>query len=139
MIELGSCVGISASYQAAALELNGAGRLVTLEGAEALAERTARSLDEMGLSHRASVRIGRFSDTLDDVLKELEPVGIAFIDGHHIEQATVQYMEQIAAYAGPESLLIFDDINWSEGMRKAWRTIADDPRFALTVEMRSIG
>jgi hypothetical protein len=36
-------------------------------------------------------------------------------------------------------VLMFDDINWSPGMASAWRTIASDPRFALTVDLRSMG
>lgn len=139
VVELGSCVGISACYQAAALELNGGGRLVTLEGAKPLAERSTRSLEELGLTSRAAVRAGRFSDTLDETLTELKPLGMAFIDGHHIEQATLEYAEQILDAVGDEAVLVFDDINWSDGMRAAWRSITADPRYALTVDLRSIG
>ncbi|HYP44810.1 MAG TPA: class I SAM-dependent methyltransferase [Propionibacteriaceae bacterium] len=139
VVELGSCVGISACYLASALELNGIGRLVTLEGAQPLAERSTRSLEELGLTHRASVRAGRFTDTLDDALGDLRPVAMAFVDGHHIEQATLDYAEQILDAACDEAVLVFDDINWSDGMRAAWRSITADPRFALTVDLRSIG
>ena len=94
-VELGSCVGISASYEAAALELNGRGRLITLEGADVLAERSQRTIDELGLGDRAAVRLGQFSATLPGTLNDLPPVGYAFIDGHHVEDATIDYMEQI--------------------------------------------
>lgn len=139
VLELGSCVGISACYQAAALELNGSGRLVTLEGAEPLARRSARSLEELGLQHRATVRTGRFADTLDDAVAAQAPIGLAFIDGHHIEEATLHYGERILSAADSEAVLVFDDINWSAGMRRAWQQIAEDHRFALTVQMRSFG
>ena len=138
-LEMGACVGVSAAYQAAALELNGSGRLITLEGADVLATRSARTLEELGLDQRAKVIEGRFTDTLDGALAELKPIGMAFIDGHHIESATVDYMNAILPFAADEALLIFDDINWSEGMRKAWTTIADDPRFALTVDLGATG
>lgn len=139
VIELGACVGISACYQAAALELNGAGRLVTLEGADVLAARSSRSIEEMGLAHRAQVRLGRFTDTLPDVVDEYAPVDMAFIDGHHVEQATLDYAEQILGRASDEALVIFDDIRWSAGMERAWQTVVDDDRYALTVEMRQLG
>lgn len=139
VLELGACVGVSACYQAAALDLNGTGQLVTLEGAASLAERSTRSLEELGLTHRASVRTGRFTDTLEDVLVKLKPVDMAFIDGHHVEQATLQYMEQILGAVGEEAVLVFDDINWSDGMRRAWQSIVADERFALTVDLRSVG
>jgi len=138
-LEMGACVGISASYQAAALELNNTGRLITLEGAPTLAARSARTLEELLLGHRAEVRLGRFADTLSDSLSQLRPLGMAFIDGHHVERATLDYAEAILGSAGPEALLVFDDINWSDGMRNAWSTIVEDDRYALTVDLRSVG
>lgn len=139
VIELGSGVGISACYQAAALELNGQGRLVTLEGADVLAARSRRSIEELALAHRAQVRLGRFTDTLPDVVAEYAPLDVAFIDGHHVEQATLDYAEQILADVSDEALIIFDDIHWSSGMERAWHAVVQDRRFALTVEMRQLG
>jgi predicted O-methyltransferase YrrM len=139
-VELGACVGISAAYQAAALELNGQqGRLVSLEGAEVLAARSTRTLESLGLQSRASVRVGRFSDTLGPTLADLSPVDWVFLDGHHDEKATLDYMEQILPSLANDAILIFDDINWSDGMRRAWKQVVADPRFALTVDLRSVG
>jgi predicted O-methyltransferase YrrM len=138
-LEMGACVGISASYQAAALKLNGGGRLLTLEGSELLAERSATTLEEMGLADFGAVKLGPFSETIDASIKELQPVDWAFIDGHHVEAATIEYMEKLTAAAAPNAVLVFDDINWSPGMQRAWRQIVDDPRFSLTVDLRTIG
>ena len=139
-VELGACVGVSASYQAAALELNGgAGRLVSLEGSSVLADWSSRTLRELGLDDRATIRVGRFSDTLSDTVQELAPLQWAFIDGHHDELATLQYMEQIMPTLATEAILVFDDIDWSVGMRRAWQQVVEDPRFCLTVDLRSVG
>jgi predicted O-methyltransferase YrrM len=139
VLELGACVGISASYQSAALELNGDGRLVSLEGAPVLAARSRRSLEELGLAHRATVVEGRFADTLDGAISELRPIEMAFIDGHHVEDATIDYMERILAAVADEAVLVFDDIHWSPGMTSAWRTIEADPRFALALDLGTLG
>lgn len=139
VVELGSCVGISAAYQAAALAMNGGGTLVTLEGAPALAARTAETLDGLGLSARARVVEGRFADTLDGVLAGAAPVGLAFVDGHHVGSATLDYAERILAATAPEAVLVFDDIAWSPDMAAAWRALAADPRFALTLDLRTVG
>ena len=48
-LELGSCVGISAAYIAAALELNEAGKLLTIEGAEPLATIASNNLQKLQL------------------------------------------------------------------------------------------
>ncbi len=138
-LEMGSCVGISASYQAAALELNGRGRLITLEGAGQLAACSAHTLADLDLDHRTEVRQGRFSDTLRSAIADLEPIEFAFVDGNHLEDATIEYMQAVTSAAADESVLVFDDINWSDGMRRAWSRIVGDDRFALTLDLRSVG
>ena len=138
-LEMGACVGISASYQSAAMSLNGRGRLMSLEGAETLAERSQNTLRELGLADIAQVKLGAFSHTLASSLADLAPVSWAFIDGHHDGAATLAYTEQILEAAGPEAVLVFDDINWSRGMKAAWQAIVADQRFALTVDLRSVG
>lgn len=138
-IELGCCVGISASYQARALHLNGdGGQLWTLEGAPAFAEVATRHFAEQGLSNVAAV-VGRFQDTLDGVLHTQGPIDYAFIDGHHDEAATLRYCDQILPRCASRAVLVFDDIAWSKGMRRAWRHLAADPRFAVTIDCGEIG
>ncbi|MDF2898328.1 MAG: hypothetical protein K0Q46_5114 [Rhodococcus erythropolis] len=140
LLELGSCVGISAAYQAAALEVNGGdGRLISLEGVEALAERSTRTLEEIGLSHRAEVRVGEFSTTLSRAISDLEPIDFAFIDGNHDEAATIAYADGLHPHLADEAVLIFDDISWSDGMVRAWQHVVGDQRYALTVDLNFVG
>jgi predicted O-methyltransferase YrrM len=138
-IELGACVGVSAGYQAAAMELNGRGRLLSLEGAPQLVARSARTIDDLGLSHRVSFVEGSFALTIDEALRSIAPVQYAFIDGHHIEVATVDYMERIMKVVDNEAILVFDDIHWSAGMKRAWERICSDPRFSMFVDLGKVG
>lgn len=137
-LELGTCLGISAAYHGAALKLNKAGKLVTLEGSESLAEYSRSNLAELGLDN-VEVVCGRFVDTLPDVLNTHAPIDYAFVDGHHAEQPTIDYFNMIAEHASEFSLFVFDDISWSDGMRSAWRQIADDPRVKVALDLRTIG
>jgi predicted O-methyltransferase YrrM len=136
-VELGTCVGISAAYQAAALAMNGRGRLVTLEGYEVLSGVARGNLASLGLSAVVEVRQGRFADTLPTTLEE-QPPDYGFIDGHHHEASTLAYYDAFARAARDRMVLVLDDISWSPGMRNAWRGIRDDPRtvVALTIEGR---
>lgn len=130
-VELGTCVGVSSSYIASALELNGRGRLVTLEGSSSLAEVARANLASVGLT-TVDIRVGTFAATLGGVLEEMHQVDFVFIDGHHDGQATVRYFEQVRPYLSDTNVVIFDDIDWSKGMREAWRTIAESaPSHAL--------
>ncbi len=139
VLELGTCVGVSSAYIGAALELNGAGRLITLEGGKALAERSHHTLSELGLSHRVEVVQGAFADTLAGVLERVAPLQLAFIDGHHQEEPTLAYTEQVMPTLSEEAVLAYDDINWSEGMLRAWDSLDNDPRFAMTLNLGAMG
>lgn len=138
-LELGTALGISGAYQGAALSLNGVGHLVSLEGSEVLARIAEDGFRLLGLSSCAEVVVGRFEDNLPDILKKHRPVDYVFIDGHHDYEATLSYTEQILPFLGESAVLVYDDIAWSVGMRRAWRKIESDVRMAATLDMGSMG
>jgi predicted O-methyltransferase YrrM len=137
-LELGTSLGISAAYQGAGLELNGNGRLITIEGAPALADSARRNLAMLGLDHRVEVLTGRFSDHLPDLLKN--GFDFSFIDGDHEEEATVAYFDGIVTSTrGQRQLTVLDDVRWSPGMARAWQRIRDDSRTRVAVEWHGMG
>lgn len=137
-LELGTCLGISTAYQAAALALNRRGRIITLEGAPTLAERAREDFERLGLANIV-LRVGRFQDTLGQVLHDEPRIDFAFIDGHHEEHATLGYFEQLCPFFSETAIVVFDDIQWSKGMQRAWRTIAADQRITLSVDLFWVG
>jgi predicted O-methyltransferase YrrM len=137
-VELGTAVGISAAYQAAALRVNGRGGLTTLEGAASLANIAQRNLDRLGLG-TVEVVVGRFRDTLSRVLASRQPVDYVFIDGHHDEQATLNYFEIMNPFLAGTALLVFDDIAWSSDMKRCWNTIVNDRRVITAVDLGPVG
>ncbi len=137
-LELGTCLGISAAYQGAALALNNRGRLITLEGAEPVAALARETLSGLGID-RVGITIGRFQDTLQHVLNGNEPFDYAYIDGHHDGAATVGYFEQIKPHLSAKALLVFDDIRWSASMTEAWERIIGDPLVAVSADLVDMG
>jgi predicted O-methyltransferase YrrM len=137
-IEMGTAVGISAAYQGAALRLNGDGDLVTLEGAGSLANIARKNFQELGLD-TVDVVVGRFQDTLPDVLASRKPVDYVFVDGHHDERATLDYFDQILPFLSGISLVVFDDIAWSDGMKRAWGRIAHHEAVEVAVDLGPVG
>lgn len=137
-IELGTAVGISGAYEAAAMKLNGAGKLITLEGADSLASIAAGNFAGLGLDNVDVIR-GRFQDTLSKVLSANRAVDFAFIDGHHDEAATLRYFNDfLPVLAGP-AVAVFDDIQWSEGMKRAWNEIRGRKEVRLSLDLGSMG
>lgn len=133
-LELGTCVGVSAAYQAAGMQLNGFGELITLEGNRDLADQAHEFWRGVRLDNVTAV-VGRFQHSLPGVLAS-NRVDYAFVDGSHHEAATIEYFERIAARANPGAVLVFDDITWSPSMLRAWERIRQDP---LTAAHAAIG
>jgi predicted O-methyltransferase YrrM len=137
-IELGTCMGLSASFQASALLLSGNGKMVTLEGADPLASLAKQNFQTLGLNN-IKVVVGRFQDTLHMVLNENGPIDYAFLDGHLDGVATINYFEEIAPFCKNKAVLIVDNIFWSQSMKKAWRYIEADKRIKVTFNLRHLG
>lgn len=137
-LELGTNMGISAAYQASALKLIGAGRLITLEGDEARARAARDHLRQLGLDN-IEVVLGRFRDTLPAVLSACGTIDFTFIDGHHDELATREYFDLIASHLSRPAVVALDDISWSQGMRRAWAVIRRDPRVRVAIDLRVLG
>jgi len=135
-IELGTNVGISAAYQATAL--NERGTLTTFD-VSPYRVRLARQLHAALNISNIRYEIGLFDETLPTALQTLDPVDYAYIDGNHRYQPTIDYFNLIWRHTAEDALFVFDDIRWSGEMKLAWQRIATDPRVALAVNFHSMG
>jgi predicted O-methyltransferase YrrM len=139
VIELGTNVGISSAYLAAGLkDSRSGGRVLTLESSP-YRLRLARDLhQQLGLDN-ISYQQGLFIDTLAPSLEVTDSIEMAFVDGHHQYQPTLDYFDSIWGRSVDHCLFIFDDIRWSEGMEKAWSDLRADPRVTIAVDLGSMG
>jgi predicted O-methyltransferase YrrM len=62
-----------------------------------------------------------------------------FVDGNHQKEATLRYFKLCLPKVHENSLLIFDDIYWSRGMKEAWNEIKAHPEVTVTVDLFWIG
>lgn len=137
-LEFGTCLGISTLYQAAALTINRSGTIVTMEGAESLAAIAQKNFSLLGYENIVS-RIGKFDDILPGIVRDNGPFDYVFIDGHHEEQATVNYFTSLVPFLKNGAVILFDDIHWSSGMKRAWRTITQHTIVNHFVDLYQIG
>jgi predicted O-methyltransferase YrrM len=137
-LELGTGIGISAGYEAAALELNGGGRLITLDGSAEWSVVAEEGLSSLGLG-RVEFRVGPIADTLPNALERSAPVDYAFVDAEHTEEATVGYFESIVPHMSPQGVMVFDDIPWTRELRRTWSRIAHDERVSAAFALGRMG
>jgi predicted O-methyltransferase YrrM len=135
-VELGTCVGLSAAYQAAAMATDD-GHLVTLEGYPDLAAVAEEVWSELDLAN-VDVVVGRFAHALEPVLAAA-PVDYAYVDGNHHEDPTLAYFTAVQRHCTKRSLVVLDDINWSAGMRRAWQRVVADPAVTAHADLGRLG
>lgn len=135
ILELGTSLGISTAYMALA---NPHAYVVTAEGSNAIAAEAFRNFTDLHLTNIETVE-GNFDDTLPTILEELPSLDMAFIDGNHRLKPTLQYFEQILARTHNFSVIVLDDIHWSNEMEQAWETIKKDPRVRMTIDLFFVG
>jgi predicted O-methyltransferase YrrM len=162
IIELGTSLGISSLYisQGCPAET----QIFTLEGSPAIAQIARHNFDwffntfnKIGLRRnnpkmlnfdfyetiiptidsekRIKIVEGNFNHTFKNTLSHIGKLDFAFIDGNHRYEPTVQYFNQALAHTREGTILIFDDIHWSEDMEKAWTEIQAHPSVKLTIDL----
>jgi predicted O-methyltransferase YrrM len=137
-LELGTSLGMSASYQAAALSLNGTGTIVTLEVEPSLVSMAQQTFTVLGLEN-ARVVPGEIRQTIGNVLEQQRRIDLAFIDADHKGERAQAFFEQIAPFVTNGGVLVFDDIYYSLGMKKAWNRIRTDKRVAAYLDLIRVG
>lgn len=135
ILELGTSLGMSSSYIASAAPQ---ATVITIEGAKSVAE-TAKNNHQVLQLDNVDVITGKFEEVLPDVLKNLEAVDLAFIDGNHRFEPTKNYFEQLLSKVTPQSIFIFDDIHWSKEMEDVWELIKQHRAVTATIDLFFIG
>jgi predicted O-methyltransferase YrrM len=135
MIELGTGMGISSLYLAMA---NPGGKLHTCEGSHAVAGLAEDGFARLGVGN-IEVHRGRFSDLLPGLLELTGSGFFIFIDGDHRESNLVSYVSRVMAAGREDLVMVMDDIHWSRGMHRAWKSIISMPEVSLSIELFNAG
>lgn len=135
VLELGTSLGITTSYLALG---NNKATITSLEGAPEVAALAAKNFQQLGLENTTIVE-GNFDQTLGPVLSNMQWVDLAFIDGNHRQEPTERYFSELLPKLNNDSVLIFDDIHWSQEMEQAWQTIREHPEVRCSIDLFHIG
>lgn len=134
VLELGTSMGLSTAYMASA-----GADVHTIEGCPNIAARAGQNFRALGLEGKVHQYVGNFDTELSKVLGGIPSPDIVYIDGNHREEPTVQYFIECLPYLKPSSLVIFDDVHWTEGMERAWETVKAHPAVTTSIDLFFIG
>jgi predicted O-methyltransferase YrrM len=135
IIELGTSLGITTAYLAKG---NPGAKLITMEGAEEIAVIARANFGSLPIAN-CQLSFGNFDKTLENVLKGMQSVDLAYIDGNHRLEPTKNYFHQLLAKANDQSIFIFDDIHWSREMETAWDYIKKHPAVKCSIDLFFLG
>lgn len=137
-LEFGTCLGISAAYQAAAIKLNNGDELVTMEGLKSRHEFSENLFDELNIEN-IEARQGDFNELIPNVLDKNNLYDYLFLDGDHTYESTIQYFNQVLPYLKEQSIVILDDIRWSKEMERAWKEIRNHNQVIYSFDLELVG
>ncbi len=135
ILEIGTSLGITTSYLAKA-DANAS--IITMEGAKAIAEIAKQNFGQLNISNVQQV-LGNFDETLPSTLAQLNTIDLAFIDGNHRYEPTINYFQKILARSNNNTIIILDDIYWSKEMEQAWQWVKNHNQVKLTIDLFAIG
>lgn len=135
IVELGTSIGLNTLYLSKA---NSKAKIYTIEGCPALYNFSSQLFKAQKADNIQAIR-GKFDDVFPELLKTLPKLDFFYVDGNHQYEATKSYFEIALRKKHEHSVFIFDDINWTEGMQKAWEEIKQHPEVTLSLDLYFVG
>lgn len=134
IIELGTSTGISTLYLALATN----SPVFTIEGNSAQVEIAENNFNKANCNNVTIIK-GEFSEQLPNILNKLSKLDFAFIDGNHRFGSTLYYFKLLKSKVHEKTILVFDDIHWSEEMEQAWNEIIKDKDVIVSIDFFRLG
>lgn len=121
VLELGTSLGIHSCIMASMPSVK---ELITVEKNQELARIASANFERLRLK-QVSLVPGDVEDYLNEAVSQSLKFNLIYVDANHTYEATLTYSEMIAHLITKDlGVVIYDDINWSPGMRKAWEEIS---------------
>ena len=137
IVDLGTSLGLTTAYLAAATRLHG-GQVLTFEGCPQTAAMARRSFEQLGLQN-VMVVVGNIDQTLAPQIAGLARIDFIFFDANHRYEPTIRYFEICLTNRHNDTVFVFDDIHWSDEMERAWAYIRNHPAVSVTVDLFWVG
>jgi predicted O-methyltransferase YrrM len=135
ILEIGTCLGVGTAYMQSAIKDTSDARITTIEGSHSLVEFTKSNFNNYFNDSKVDFLEGNFDILLPQILPLLPPIDLALVDGNHTYKATLNYFNLLVGKTHNDSVIIFDDIYWSEEMKNAWIEIKQYPGVTCSVDL----
>jgi predicted O-methyltransferase YrrM len=134
VLELGTSLGLSSLYMANAANQ---ATITTIEGCPNTYAFAKQLIADAGIKNIEAINTS-FDTAFETILQDKKQ-DVVYIDGNHTYEATINYFTELLKHSNENSVLIFDDIYWSEGMTKAWEAIKAHAAVTLSIDLYKVG
>jgi predicted O-methyltransferase YrrM len=135
IIEFGTSFGFTTMYMANAHPQS---KIITVEGVPEIACIAIKNLASIK-NYSVQLVESNFDDFLDSNNGFADKQTLFFLDGNHQKEATLKYFNHLAKHISEESVIVIDDINWSDGMNEAWELIKESKDVSVTIDLFFVG
>ena len=135
IVELGTSVGLTTLYLSKALPKS---TIYTIEGCPNLFEFSKELFKTENANNITSIN-GNFNIEFPKLLQQIDSLDFLYIDGNHAYEPTINYFKLALDKKKSNSIFVFDDINWSDDMKKAWKEICEHKEVTLSLDLFYFG
>ncbi len=134
IVELGTSFGLNTMY----LSSSKIADVTTFEGCPDTCKLAKQHFERYGYQHIRLVE-GNINTTFPTYIEDCKPLDLVYIDANHQYEPTIRYFHLCLLKSHENTILIFDDIHWSAGMKKAWEEIIAHPSVTLSLDLYDAG
>jgi predicted O-methyltransferase YrrM len=135
ILELGTSLGLTTSYLASSsTEI----RCATIEGCSEILGIAAENFEKLKIKNIETWE-GNIDFMLSEVLNSFDKLDLIFIDANHRFPQVYNYFELCITKIHNDSIIVIDDIYWSEDMEKAWKMIKKHPVVMSSIDLFHAG
>jgi predicted O-methyltransferase YrrM len=130
ILELGTSIGVGTLH----LHLgHPESKIVSIEGCPQTHDLSRQNLQ------RENIKL--INKTFYDHIKSLnhELFDLIFIDGHHDGEALKYYLQLLKKHTHNDTIIVLDDIRWSDSMLDAWKELIKEKDFHLSMDFFRMG
>lgn len=133
ILELGTSLGNGTVQLALG---NPLAHVTTIEGCPETAKISKRNFENLAVKNIELLNI-TFDDYFEQESKKV--FDLVFIDGHHDGEALKKYLVALEPLIHKDTILILDDIRWSNSMITAWNDIVSSANYCVTIDLFRVG
>ena len=135
LVELGTSLGLTSLYVSKAIPKS---TLYTIEGCPNLFNFSKKLFQRQEAKNIISLN-GNFNSELLELLSKIDSLDFLYIDGNHAYEPTMAYFKMALQKKNASTIIVFDDIYWSNEMERAWKEICANTEVTLSLDLFYFG